>query len=145
MLPRTANNAGIVIVTERLENINVTRQFSISKQKVYDALHWLISNNPLYKDVTIDQNVVIEENDIIRVEEIPTEIAVETTEDPTVNASDYMKLNDSSRIVRASWHQGNDLIFTSGFAGVQCCAMALANILRLAFFHHSIGPRTSLI
>lgn len=130
MLPRTANNAGIVIITERLENINVTRQFSISKQKVFDALYWLISNNPLYKDVTIDQNVVIEENDIIRVEETPAEIAVETADDPTVNASDYMKISDSSRIIRASWHQGNNLIFTSGFAGVQCCAMALANILR---------------
>ncbi|GIY78098.1 uncharacterized protein CEXT_566231 [Caerostris extrusa] len=41
-----------------------------------------------------------------------------------------MEISDSSIIVRASWHKGNDLIFTSGFAGIQCCAMALANILR---------------
>ncbi|KAG8319249.1 hypothetical protein J6590_095913 [Homalodisca vitripennis] len=130
MLPRTANNAGIVVITERLENINVTRQFSISKQKVYDALNWLILNNPLYKDVTINPNVMIEENYIIRVEEVPVEIAVETNEEPTENASAYMSISDCSRIICASWHQGNDLIFTSGFAGVQCCAMALANILR---------------
>lgn len=130
MLPRTTNNTGIVVVTERLENINVTRQFSISREKVYDALYWLVANKPLYKDVTIDQNVIINEEDIIRVEEAPVEIAVETNEESTNDASAYMKINDFSRIVRASWHQGNDVIFTSGFAGVQCCAMALANILR---------------
>lgn len=104
MLPRTANNAGIVVITECLENINITRQFSISKQKVYDALYWLISNNPLYKDVTIYQSVSIEENDIIRVEAPIVEITVEANGEPTRNVSDYMDISDSSRIVRALWH-----------------------------------------
>ncbi|GIZ00572.1 uncharacterized protein CEXT_448561 [Caerostris extrusa] len=67
ILPRTTNNAGIVI-TERLENINVTQQVLVCRQKVYNALYWLVANNPLYKDVTIDQNVAINEEDIIRVE-----------------------------------------------------------------------------
>lgn len=83
---------------------------SISRQKVYDALYWSVANNPLYK--------------------APVNIAVETNEESTNDASAYMKINDLSRKVRVSWHQGNDVIFTSGFAGVQCCAMALANILR---------------
>ncbi|GIY31477.1 ATP-dependent DNA helicase [Caerostris extrusa] len=130
MLPRTTNNAGIVVITERLENINVTRQFSVCRQKVYNALYWLVANNPLYKDVTIDQNVAINEEDIIRVEKASVEIAVETNEEPTGDASAYVEISDSSRIIHASWHQGNDLMFTSGFAGVQCCAMTLANILR---------------
>ncbi|GIY57521.1 ATP-dependent DNA helicase [Caerostris darwini] len=130
MLPRTTNNAGIVVITERLENINVTRQFSVCRQKVYNALYWLVANNPLYKDVTIDQNVAINEEDIIRVEKASVEIAVETNEEPTGDASAYVEISDSSRIIRASWNQGNDLILTSGFAGVQCCAMTLANILR---------------
>ncbi|GIY04090.1 uncharacterized protein CDAR_106671 [Caerostris darwini] len=103
MLPRTTNNAGIVVITERLENINVTRVFSI---------------------------VVINEDYIIRVKEAPVEIAVETNEEPTGDASANMETSDSSRIVRVSWHQGNDLIFTPGFAGVQWCATALVNILR---------------
>ena len=34
-----------------------------------------------------------------------------------------------SRIVRASLHQAND-IFISGFAGIQCAAMVLTNIVR---------------
>ncbi|GFR06815.1 ATP-dependent DNA helicase [Trichonephila clavata] len=130
MLPRTSNNAGIVVVTERLENINVTRQFSISRQNVYNAPYWLVANNPLYKDVTIDQNVVINEGDIIRAKEAPAEIAEETNDEATEDTSAYMRINDCSRIVRASWHQANDSIFISGFSGVQCCAMVLANILR---------------
>lgn len=130
MLPRSTNNAGLVVITERLENINVTRQFSVSRQKVYDALHWLVANNPLYTDVTINQNVVLNDEDIIRAEEGPVEVAVETNEEPTEDTSAYMRISDFSRIVRASWRQGNDVIFTSGFAGVQCCAMALSSILR---------------
>ncbi|XP_044597317.1 uncharacterized protein LOC123273901 [Cotesia glomerata] len=130
MLPRTTKNAGIVVITERLENVNVTRQFFVYREKVYAALRWLVANNPLYKDVTIDQNVVIDNEDIIRVEQAPPEIPEKTSEEPTEETSAYMSISDSSRIVRASWHQGNDAIFTSGFAGVQCCAMALSNILR---------------
>ncbi|CAB3249469.1 unnamed protein product [Arctia plantaginis] len=99
MLPRTTNNTGIIVVMERFENINVTRQFSISRQTVYDAFYWLVANNPLYKDVTIDQNVIINEEDIIRVEEAPVEIAVETNEESTNDASAYMEINDFSRIV----------------------------------------------
>ncbi|CAB3229529.1 unnamed protein product [Arctia plantaginis] len=57
------------------------------------------ANNPLYKDVTIDQNVIINEEDIIRVEEAPVEIAVETNEESTNDASAYMEINDFSRIV----------------------------------------------
>ncbi|KAG8268496.1 hypothetical protein J6590_025814 [Homalodisca vitripennis] len=58
--------------------------------------------------VTIDPNVIIEENYIIRVEEVPVEIAVETNEEPTENACAYMSISDSSRIIRASWHQGQN-------------------------------------
>ena len=41
-----------------------------------------------------------------------------------------MQINNVARIVRASWNQNNQAVFTSGYAGVQCCAMALANIIR---------------
>ncbi|GIY52630.1 uncharacterized protein CDAR_584331 [Caerostris darwini] len=79
---------------------------------------------------SIPENVAINEENIIRIEKASVEIAVETNEEPTGDASACMEISDSSRIIRASWHQGNDLIFTSGFSGVQCCAMTLANILR---------------
>lgn len=129
IVSRTLNNAGIVVATESLENINVTWQFSIGRKKVYDALYWFVANNLLYKNVTIDKNVRINEEDTIRVKS-PVEIAMKTNNERIENVSAYTSINDFSRILRATWHQGNCGIFTSGFAGVQCCAILLSNILR---------------
>ncbi|TLM45194.1 hypothetical protein FEC35_19145 [Acinetobacter baumannii] len=53
MLPRSSSQVGIVVVTERLENLNITREFTISREKFYSALRWLTRNNPLYRDVRI--------------------------------------------------------------------------------------------
>ncbi|XP_050535006.1 uncharacterized protein LOC126902025 [Daktulosphaira vitifoliae] len=97
------------------ENRNITvLNFSVSRQKVYDALHWFVAINSLYKDVTIDQNGVISDDDIIRLEEV----AKETSEELIEGTSAYMSISDFARIVRASWHQRYDALFTSGYAGV---------------------------
>jgi len=45
--------------------------------------------------------------------------------------SDYKKISNKASIVRASWHQANRKIFGK-YAGVQCCAMSIANIVRAA-------------
>lgn len=66
MLPRSASQVGIIVVTERLENLNITREFTICREKVYRALTWLIRNNPLYKDVRIDDNAQISDQELIR-------------------------------------------------------------------------------
>lgn len=42
--------------------------------------------------------------------------------------SSYVRINDISRIARASWHQGSE-IFLSRYRGIQCCAMAVASII----------------
>ena len=127
MLPRSSSNAGIVIVTEHLVDLNIIREFSISREKVYDALKWLIHNNPLYKDVKIDKNVRMNVEDLARVFEKPQQQLNEV-----INQEHhfYKRINEVSRIVRASWSQDNRDVFTSGYAGVQCCAMTLANIVR---------------
>ncbi|GFY21901.1 uncharacterized protein TNCV_3295451 [Trichonephila clavipes] len=66
-----------------------------------------VANNPLYKDVTIDQNVVTNEEDIIRVEEAPAEMAEETNGDPSEDTSSYMRINDFSRIVPFVYKRSN--------------------------------------
>ncbi|GBL81660.1 hypothetical protein AVEN_93446-1 [Araneus ventricosus] len=48
MLPRSSTDVGIV-VTETLENLNVSSDYNILLDRVYKALDWLIANNPLYK------------------------------------------------------------------------------------------------
>ncbi|GBP83386.1 hypothetical protein EVAR_63051_1 [Eumeta japonica] len=63
-----------------------SRGFSIEK-KVYDALYWLVANNTLYKDVTVDTNVIINEGNIIIVKEAPVEIAIGINDESTENAN----------------------------------------------------------
>lgn len=71
MLPRSTPETGIVAVTEHLENINIIREFSISRERVFNGLRWLIKNNPLYRDVTIKHYVELNEEDLIRHVEPP--------------------------------------------------------------------------
>ncbi|KAL3271802.1 hypothetical protein HHI36_022272 [Cryptolaemus montrouzieri] len=128
MLPRSAGQVGIIVVTERLENLNIT----ICCEKVYSALRWLIRNNPLYKDVRIDDNAQISDQELVRlsVPELSEDEASERNENEIRNA--FIPINNVARIIRASWHQGDYNVFTSRYAGVQCSAMSLANIVRAA-------------
>ncbi|KAL3283667.1 hypothetical protein HHI36_006805 [Cryptolaemus montrouzieri] len=132
MLPRSASQVGIIVVTERLENLNITREFTICREKVYSALRWLIRNNPLYKDVRIDDNAQISDQELVRlsVPELSEDEASERNENEIRNA--FIPINNVARIIRASWHQGDYNVFTSRYAGVQCSAMSLANIVRAA-------------
>ncbi|CAG5055549.1 unnamed protein product [Parnassius apollo] len=132
MLPRSASQVGIIVVTERLENLNITREFTICREKVYSALRWLIRNNPLYKDVRIDDNAQISDQELVRlsVPELSEDEASERNENEIRNA--FIPINNVARIIRASWHQGDYNVFTLRYASVQCSAMSLANIVRAA-------------
>ncbi|KAG5680059.1 hypothetical protein PVAND_009589 [Polypedilum vanderplanki] len=125
----------LIVITEILENLNSTREYRISRERVYVALHWLIANNPLYHDVTVNNSARLETRDIIRV--IPAETnqqlntATESTAAPLPRSA-YIttdKKKNVSRILRASWHQANLNVFPE-FGGTQCFAMVLANIVR---------------
>lgn len=64
MLPRLSTDVGIV-VTETLENLNVSKDYNISPDHVYKALDKLIANNPLYKDVRVNQFAQLNMQDVI--------------------------------------------------------------------------------
>ncbi|KAG5666753.1 hypothetical protein PVAND_014765 [Polypedilum vanderplanki] len=137
ILPRSSDETGLIVITETLENLNHSREYRISRERVYAALHWLIANNPLYHDVTVNNSARLETQDIIRV--IPAETnqqqstATESTTAPSTRSA-YVttdKKKNISRILRASWHQANLNVFPE-FGGTQCFAMVLANIVRAA-------------
>jgi len=133
MLPRAPTDSRLVIITENLENLNITRQFSVSPPKVYAALQWLVDNNPLYQDVIIDRNIDLDQQALVRITQQPSEASDQQPAEvcnnqPTENL--YVAINNVSRVLRASWNQSTSSIFTSAYAGVQCCAMALANVVR---------------
>jgi hypothetical protein len=67
VLPRTTHDSNIVIVTEEYENLNITREYKVDRTRLFTALRWLIQNNPLYKDVKIDDEVVLDENHLVRI------------------------------------------------------------------------------
>ncbi|GFR21146.1 ATP-dependent DNA helicase [Trichonephila clavata] len=135
----------MVVITEHLENLNISREYNISRPRVYEALRWLINNNPLYQDVIIDNDAQILQEDLIRVTQaINNENAQNNNQaflslllyqlwEKQTNTNDaYKMINNSIRVLRASWHQGNNQVFNTNHAGSQCCAMVLANITRAA-------------
>ncbi|GFU35149.1 ATP-dependent DNA helicase [Trichonephila clavipes] len=125
MLPRSVDNCGIVIVTEHLENLNITREFSVSRDNVFEALTCLVANNSLYKDVLIDNNANLSTDDLILVFENACSTSQTIFQSEVQNNQDFLQINDVSRILQASWHQGNVEVFTSDYSGVQCCAIAM--------------------
>jgi hypothetical protein len=145
ILPRSTDSIGMVVITEHLENLNVTREYNISRPRVYAALRWLINNNPLYHDVIIDNHALILQEDLIRITQVVNDendrninqallepALVSAVEDATNAYGAYTVINNTTRILRASWHQGNNQVFNSSHAGSKCCAMVLANITRAA-------------
>jgi hypothetical protein len=128
VLPRASNDANIIIVTEVLENLDKTYEYKIDRSRLLTALRWLVANNPLYKDVIIDEEVHLDENDIVRTIQPPQNEQIQAV---PVEKSHYVPIKgrEWSRILRASFHQGSDE-FESGFEGIQCCAMALAVVVR---------------
>ncbi|GFQ72034.1 ATP-dependent DNA helicase [Trichonephila clavata] len=142
---QSTDSIGMVVITEHLENLNISREYNISRPRVYEALRWLINNNPLYQDIIIDNDAQILQEDLIRVTQaINNENAQNNNqallENATVSAvgeatntnDAYKMINNSIRVLRASWHQGNNQVFNTNHAGSQCCAMVLANITRAA-------------
>ncbi|CAG9773736.1 unnamed protein product [Ceutorhynchus assimilis] len=135
MLPRSTDSIGMIVVSEHLQNLNITREFPVSRTRVYEALQWLVTNNPLYKDVVVDSGVQLQEQDLIRI--VPPKVndtrRIEgQTETEHIRDTAFVAISASSRILRASWHQGNEQIFHL-YPGMQCCAMVIANIVRAAF------------
>ena len=56
-LPRTANDDGVILVyTGGLPGKPGGRWYSVSREHVLNAVHWLINNNVLYVDVNVDNS-----------------------------------------------------------------------------------------
>lgn len=115
---------GYIVVTEFLENLSITREFRISKRRVSAALDWLIANNQLYSDVeNVTNDIEFKAEDFIKIDEKKPEMEV-------LEKVKYVRINDYSRIIRANFHQGMMTELFPDNAGRQCCAMALAFIVK---------------
>jgi hypothetical protein len=94
------------------------------------------------KEKKLNINAKLDHNDIFRVIQ-PAQDRQEqhkNANNANAPASAYVTLDSNrkvSRIIHADWNQAEDNIFLSGYAGSQCFAMVLANIVRAAI----IPPR----
>ncbi|CAH0731369.1 unnamed protein product, partial [Brenthis ino] len=79
-LPLQPQQAGLVIVTENLENLHQAREFQIEMAKLNQALKWLLVNNALYKDVRASFSNVIDLSSITQIAEAPVNIEPKSTE-----------------------------------------------------------------
>ena len=55
VLPRCAEEIPVIVFTYHGKD-NQSKDFTVRRKKVDDALHWLVANNPLYKNIIIDIN-----------------------------------------------------------------------------------------
>ena len=62
-LPCNVNNLPILIIRKQ-GTVNTRKDFQVRRTKVLCALKWLQSNNPCYKDITIDYLQLLPEDDI---------------------------------------------------------------------------------
>jgi hypothetical protein len=130
ILPQCGDNSDIVIVKEHLDGVQEHREIRVRPIKVLAAIAWLIQNNPLYRNVSINheysftgfQSVTL--CDKLAPEQ---EIIVDSS---SVENTGYFGIGPGLSILRSSISQSN-LIFQSN-AGKQCTAMC-ASFLAHAF------------
>ena len=106
-LPRYPKDLAVIIVKVKGRE-NTFRDVTVQKQKVHNALIWLVRNNPHYSDVTINEDVLhsLPENGV------PPDLMTAETEDdivsddncspdvgpPTDNPSEDIVYNDSTEM-----------------------------------------------
>ena len=99
-LPRSPDSAGLIVITESLENLNITREFIISRDNVSNALERLKANNPLYRYVqNITNSTQLDNASFVRVK--PPQ--------PAPRPSRISRVNEYSTIIHAKCSQAHSM------------------------------------
>ncbi len=104
-LPRYPKDLAVIVVKVKGKD-NTFKDVTVRKQKVHDALLWLIRNNPHYSDLTLNEEALnlLPDNDVL-----PDLMTVETDDDivsdnncdvgpPTDNPSEDVVYNESTEM-----------------------------------------------
>ena len=97
----------MIVVTETLDGLNISRAYSISPSRVYKALDWLNANNSLYEDVRVDRFARLIIHDVISViaSHLPSSMVRPNLRSNPPTRGSYVAINTFSRIIRDSWNQ----------------------------------------
>ncbi|KAF9412290.1 hypothetical protein HW555_009181, partial [Spodoptera exigua] len=123
-LPLRISSAGLVIICEQLESVERLRQFSVNIQKLRAALDWLIANNPLYRNVTVNFNN--ENYDVHEICHVQND-DVTHQEKNTNETTCFQDIGNNRRILRGSFHQSHSK-FQNFSRGKQCTSNAAVAI-----------------
>ncbi|OXA56619.1 hypothetical protein Fcan01_09106 [Folsomia candida] len=82
-LPMTTENSDFIVVNETNDKTDLTKQLRVRPKKVYEALRWLKDNNPLYRNVAV--------NDSVTFNDFPS-----ITRDETVTPSPIINYNNAN-------------------------------------------------
>ena len=79
VLPRCPKDLSIIVVMVKGRG-NTFKDVNVQRQKVHNALLWLLQNNSHYKDITIDQHAL----DCLPINGVPTDIMTIESDNDTV-------------------------------------------------------------
>ena len=92
-LPRYAKEIPLILVTMNGKD-NTYKDVIVRKEKVHNALIWLINNNPLYKDITVNKNAL----DALPVNGVPNDLQSIDTNVENQSVSYVDKTEDEEEI-----------------------------------------------
>ncbi|CAH1106753.1 unnamed protein product [Psylliodes chrysocephalus] len=120
-LPLQPHQAGLIIITENLENLHRSREFQVDMMKLNQVLQWLLVNNALYKDVRPSFSNIIDLSVVIQISEAPANIYLVSAKQRQANT--YTSIDGNMTILQGSFHQGSER-FSTESRGKQCTAIA---------------------
>jgi hypothetical protein len=142
ILPQCGDSSDIVIVKEHLDGVQEHREIRVCPIKVLAAIAWLIENNPLYRNVTLNHDYAFTGFQSVTLrDKVATEqeIVVDNSSEENIG---YMCIGPGLFILRSSICQCN-IIFQSN-AGKQCTAMC-ASFLAHAFIDSPLTWTKSIL
>jgi len=124
-LPNSLSDSDLVVVAEDFAGIDKVTELQVCTNKVYDALVWLKTHNPLYANIQITpkediDKSVLEDVSRITIQQFHPQIEPQQQ----VAFGIYTEISPGISILRASTHQGNPMY--SPNCGTQCTAMSAA-------------------
>lgn len=95
-LPIRITQTDNIIVVENLKNLDKINQFEIRPTLVYEALKWLIKNNPLYNKVKCAQHALLDYD--VNIIIIKSLNRYKSSSISHLNASELEKLNEITQL-----------------------------------------------
>lgn len=118
-LPLKTQSSDIIVVHENHDRVEHVTELRVRPKAIYDALSWLVGNNPLYQNIQINSQVVFDQLQSVTLDKSQTETGNAVYEGANLS---YVQINEQFSALHASFSQSHSIFLNN--AGKQCTAMA---------------------